>query len=61
MAEAGVIDKDKRVAYIVFSHGMFILQMGNMMKALEENPDKYAMPDTDNYKELKQQLLEPDV
>ena len=36
--------KDQKVCYLVISHGMMVWQMGNMMQALEENPDKYELP-----------------
>ena len=50
-----MIDKDKRVAYIIISHGMFTWQLGNMLKALEKDPEKYAMSDPTNFKEFQKE------
>lgn len=63
MAGKGELDGGKKVCYLVISHGMMVWQMGNMMEAMANNPDKYDMPNPINFKdfdESKQEALVTD-
>ena len=54
MAIRGEFNGGKKVAYILISHGMLTWQMGNMLKAKKENPEKYEIPNLLNYDKFEE-------
>ena len=46
------ISKNKKICYLVVSHGMMVEQMGNMLDQVNKKDSKFVMPNPINYKQV---------